>query len=68
MSPYGPLICADCGIPMNHHADKLNLTAAQDDPGAIDADLGGVVEEAHTCPGCGRAEARILRGGTPAAV
>ncbi len=53
-----PIICPDCGLVMNHHADKIDYSAALSDPGATDPDFGGVVEEAHTCPGCGRTEAR----------
>lgn len=51
-----PMICPDCGIAMNYHADKIDYTAALSDPGAIDPDFGGIVEEAHTCPRCGRTE------------
>jgi ribosomal protein S27AE len=48
--------CPDCGAEMNHHADKLDYGAAED--GASDAGEGGVVIEAHTCPGCGRTATR----------
>ncbi|MCI0489303.1 MAG: hypothetical protein L0229_22145 [Blastocatellia bacterium] len=53
------MMCADCEMEMNHHADKLNLVAALDDAEHIDPDLGGVLEEAHTCPGCGKTEFQI---------
>ena len=46
--------CPDCGAEMNHHADKLVYDAASDE----DADEGGVILEAHTCPGCGRSATR----------
>ena len=35
---------------MNHHADKLDYSAAPDEP--IDRDLGGVLKQVHTCPKC----------------
>jgi hypothetical protein len=46
------MICPACGIPMNHHADKLEYTES----GATDTGLGGIVKEVHTCPGCGNVE------------
>ncbi len=51
------MICPDCGVEMNHHADKIDYTA-HDEAQAIDPDFGGVVEEAHTCPVCGRTHTR----------
>ncbi|HZB46579.1 MAG TPA: hypothetical protein VE360_15090 [Pyrinomonadaceae bacterium] len=45
------MVCPDCGVGMNHHADKLvyggEAAEAGDGPG-------GVVEEAHSCPKCGK--------------
>ncbi len=52
------MICPDCGVEMNHHADKIDYTAALDEPEAIDAEFGGVLEEAHTCPSCGKTRLR----------
>jgi ribosomal protein S27AE len=52
------MICPDCGVEMNHHADKIDYAAALDDASAVDPDFGGVVEEAHTCPVCGRTHTR----------
>ena len=52
------LRCSECGVEMNHHADKVDYTAALDDPGAADPALGGILEEVHTCPGCGQTEMR----------
>jgi hypothetical protein len=43
---------------MNFHAEKIDYTATLSDPDAVDADLGGVIEEAHTCPGCGKTATR----------
>jgi predicted RNA-binding Zn-ribbon protein involved in translation (DUF1610 family) len=52
------MMCPQCGIEMNYHAEKIDYMTALTDPGAIDPDLGGVLEEIHTCPGCGRTGAR----------
>jgi predicted RNA-binding Zn-ribbon protein involved in translation (DUF1610 family) len=54
MSANKKIICPDCGVEMNRHAEKMNYTIALAEPGAIDTDLGGVIEEAHTCPECGQ--------------
>jgi len=54
------MICQDCGVGMNHHADKVDYAAA--DAGAdFDAEVGGVVLEAHTCPACGKTETRAAQ-------
>lgn len=52
------MICPDCGVEMNHHADKVDYTAALSEPDAVDLDLGGVLKEAHTCPECGKTAVR----------
>ena len=52
------MICPDCGVEMNFHAEKIDYTAALEDAEAVDPDLGGVLEEAHTCPSCGRTHTR----------
>ena len=52
------MVCPDCGVEMNRHAEKLDYTAALDDPASADPDLGGVLEEAHTCPLCGKTAVR----------
>jgi hypothetical protein len=43
---------------MNHHADKLRKETHPDDASALDSALGGVIEEFHTCPQCGKTESR----------
>ena len=53
------MVCPDCGVEMNYHAEKIDYTAALDNPSAIDPDLGGVLEEAHTCPACGKTTLRV---------
>lgn len=52
------MICPDCGVEMNHHAERIDYSAAFDDSAAIDPELGGVIEEAHTCPRCGKTAQR----------
>jgi predicted RNA-binding Zn-ribbon protein involved in translation (DUF1610 family) len=52
------MICPDCGAEMNHHAMKIDYSTGFDDPNAIDPVFGGVLQEAHTCPECGRTELR----------
>ena len=41
---------------MNHHADKSDYSA---EPGSVDLELGGVLQEVHCCPGCGKTAMRI---------
>jgi ribosomal protein L32 len=43
---------------MNHHADKLVHPTSPDDASRVDPELGGIVEEHHVCPKCGRSAAR----------
>jgi ribosomal protein S27AE len=49
-----PMICPECEVEMNHHAEKIDYAAALEEPTAIDPAFGGVVQEIHTCPECGR--------------
>lgn len=46
--------CPSCGAEMNHHADKL-VYSDELSP----SELGGLVEEFHSCPRCGRTESRV---------
>lgn len=48
-----PMSCPDCGAEMNHHADKLVTPTSVEQARAMDPERGGIVLEAHTCPGCG---------------
>ncbi|HYL13787.1 MAG TPA: hypothetical protein VEV41_12170 [Terriglobales bacterium] len=43
---------------MNHHCDKLVYTTNPQDAGQIDPNLGGIIEEFHTCPKCGGGASR----------
>src|SRR5215471_8844696 len=58
MAEANPMICPDCGVPMNHHADKIRKETHPDDVSAFDSGLGGVIEEFHTCPQCGKTQSR----------
>lgn len=53
-----PMTCRECGVEMNHHADKIvNPTSAEEVRQVNPAD-GGFVEEVHSCPECGCSETR----------
>lgn len=54
--PTSKMICPDCGVEMNHHATKVDYSV--DDPSLVDPVFGGVLQEAHCCPECGRTELR----------
>jgi len=58
MAQANPMICPDCGVPMNYHADKVRKETHPDDVSAFDSGLGGVIEEFHTCPQCGKTQSR----------
>ena len=62
MAKTNKMICPDCGVEMNHHADKIDYSAALDDALNVDTVFGGVVEEAHTCPVCGQQHLRRADG------
>lgn len=51
------MTCPDCGVEMNHHADKLDYNADAS-PASFNVELGGVLEQAYTCPQCGRTKLR----------
>jgi len=50
--------CPNCGAEMNHHAEKLVQPTGSAEAASVDPALGGVIEEVHTCPACGRQAAR----------
>ena len=52
------MICPTCGIEMNHHAEKLVLPSGPHEASSVDPVLGGMIEELHTCPGCGSGASR----------
>jgi ribosomal protein S27AE len=61
MSGTKKMLCPECGGEMNYHAEKIDYAAALTTPDAVDPDLGGVLEEIHTCPRCGTTETRQAR-------
>jgi predicted RNA-binding Zn-ribbon protein involved in translation (DUF1610 family) len=58
MGATNKMICPDCGREMNQHAEKIDYSVTPDDLNETDADFGGVVEEVHSCPSCGKTETR----------
>jgi ribosomal protein S27AE len=50
------VICLKCGDKMNFHAEKPDYAATQTNPELVDPYFGAVIEETHTCPGCGNIE------------
>jgi hypothetical protein len=50
--------CPACGAEMNHHAEKIDYTATLNELDTADLDLGGIIEEVHTCPECKNVEVR----------
>lgn len=58
MAQANKMICPDCGVEMNYHAEKIDYTAALEDTSVFDPLFGGVIEEAHTCPLCGQTQLR----------
>lgn len=53
-----PMKCATCGMTMNHHAEKPVDPHDAKEAAAVDVRLGGMIEEVHTCPGCGKEASR----------
>jgi ribosomal protein S27AE len=52
--------CPECGVEMNHHADKLVEPTDRKEAKRVDPALGGIIEEQHACPKCGMGQARRL--------
>ena len=52
------MICPTCGIEMNYHAEKLVYPSGPQEASSVDPVLGGMIEELHTCPGCGSGASR----------
>lgn len=50
-----PMMCPECGVEMNHHADKLVFMNVE----AGSTDLEESIEEFHSCPECGRTQSRL---------
>ncbi|HEX7957178.1 MAG TPA: hypothetical protein VF508_09555 [Pyrinomonadaceae bacterium] len=58
MAEGGKMVCPDCGAEMNRHAEKVDYGAGAEGEEGFDPALGGLVEEFHTCPDCGRTHTR----------
>jgi len=56
------MICPKCGDEMNHHADKVIYPGSSEDAKDTRVAWGGVIEETHSCPGCGAVESRRTDG------
>ncbi|MGH7207531.1 MAG: hypothetical protein ACREI2_15135 [Nitrospiraceae bacterium] len=54
MAKPNKMICPSCKVEMNHHAEKLDYTAALAELHAVDPELGAILTEAHACPKCGK--------------
>ncbi len=52
------MICPRCGAEMNHHGNKLVYDIDRQGTRQIDPNLGGFVDEFHTCPKCSAAATR----------
>lgn len=52
------MICPDCDLEMNYHAEKIDRLAAARNPETIDPDLDGALSEIHSCPECGKSASR----------
>ena len=52
------MACPDCGAEMNLHAEKIDYGTEPADGVPFDPDLGGLLEEFHTCADCGRTDVR----------
>jgi len=48
------MTCPECGVTMNHHAEKLVDPYLPQHAALVDPKLGGMIEETHTCPECGK--------------
>ena len=58
MTKRDKMVCPDCGVEMNRHAEKVDYNDAAAEAEGFDSALGGVLEEFHTCPQCGQTLAR----------
>jgi ribosomal protein S27AE len=53
------MLCADCGVEMNHHANKIEYATFSDEMmTAREETFGGTLQEAHSCPECGQTALR----------
>ncbi len=52
------MICPECGVEMNYHAEKIDYQAALQSAEVMDPELDGAVSEIHFCPQCGQSASR----------
>ncbi len=52
------MICPNCNVEMNFHAVKVDYTQGAGKSESVDHDLGGILEEFHSCPKCGMTATR----------
>jgi C4-type Zn-finger protein len=52
--------CPVCGAVMNPHAEKPAVPVNAIEAAKADWILGGVIEQVHQCPVCGRVESRRM--------
>ena len=52
------MVCPECGVELNRHAEKLAEPVNAEEAWRMDPELGGIIEEVHCCPGCGKNESR----------
>jgi uncharacterized protein with PIN domain len=52
------MMCPECGVELNQHAEKLVDPIDAKQAAEVDPELGALLEEFHTCPGCGKGESR----------
>ena len=57
-TPASKMICPNCHVEMNHHCDKLMQATDSPQSTRQDEAAGGVLEEFHSCPNCGRGGSR----------
>jgi predicted RNA-binding Zn-ribbon protein involved in translation (DUF1610 family) len=55
-----PMTCPECGVKMNHHAEKRVDPTTPEEAARMDPALGGIIEEMHTCPECGQVHSRRM--------
>ena len=52
------MVCPECGVEMNQHAEKLVDPRNAQEAARVDPALGGLIDEMHSCPKCGKVETR----------
>jgi hypothetical protein len=53
--------CAECGVEMNHHAEKLVYPSTPAELAQAHPAWGAWIEEIHCCPECGGTQSRSQR-------